>query len=69
MFICESIHDHVTRILKIGTQNAFLNFHVESKFKLSKFKRLLVISKSILICQKSRTKFKVQRANAQSQLG
>ena len=33
------------RIPKIGTHDSFLNCYVESKFELSKFYRLLVISK------------------------
>ena len=66
------INDQFTIMLltvpKIGTHGAFINSHVESKFQLSKFKRLLVMSKSILICQNSRTKTKVLRAHAKSQL-
>ena len=34
-----------TKIPKIGTHDAFLNCYVESKFELSRFYRLLVISK------------------------
>ena len=48
------------RIPKIGTHAVFINFYVESKFQLSRFNRLLVISKSILICQNSRTKTNVE---------
>ena len=39
-----------SRIPKIGTRNALVNFYVESKFKLSRFYRSLVMSKSIFIC-------------------
>ena len=35
----------------MGTHDAFINSYVESKFQLSTFYRLLVMSKSILICQ------------------
>ena len=63
MFFCVSIYDHVTKILKIGTQDAFTNCYNESKFQLSRFNRLLVISKSILICQNSRTKPMVPKPN------
>ena len=52
----------------MGTQDAFINCYVESKFELSRFYRLLIISKSILICQNSRTKALVLRARAKSQL-
>ena len=44
------------RIPKIGTNDAFNNSYVESKFQLSRFYCLLIISKSILTCQNSRTK-------------
>ena len=54
------------RIPKIRTHNAFVNSHVEFKFQLSRFYRLLAMSKSILILQKSRTKTKVLRAHAKS---
>ena len=47
------------RITEIGTRDDFINSYVESKFQLSRFDCLLGISKSILICQKSRTKTKV----------
>ena len=53
---------------KFGTQVAFINCYVESKFQLSRFYHLLVISKSILICQNSRVKPMVLRARAKSQL-
>ena len=56
------------RISKIGTQNAFINCYVKCKFRLSRFYCLLVISKSILICQNSGTKPMVLRARAKSQL-
>ena len=56
-FFYVSMHDLVTyRIPEIGPHDAFINFHVKSKFQLSRFYRLLVVSKSILICQNSRTK-------------
>ena len=55
------------KIPKIDTQNAFLNFYVESKFQLSRFNCLLVISNSIFICKKFPTKPKIQRYNAKSQ--
>ena len=56
------------RIPKIGTQDAFINCYVTSKSQLSRFYRLLVKFKSILICQNSRTKPIVLRARAKSQL-
>ena len=56
------------RIPKIGTQDAFINCYVKSEFQFSTFYRLLVISKSILISQNSRTKPMVLRARAKSQL-
>ena len=43
---------------KIGTHDAIINSHVESKARLSRFYRLLVMNKSILICQNSRTKYR-----------
>ena len=55
------------RIVKIGTHDAFIKFHVEFKLQLSRLSRLLVMSKSILICQNSQTKTKVLRAHAKSQ--
>ena len=68
-FFCVSIHYHVTyRIPKIGTYDAFNNSYVESKFQLPTCYRLLVMRKSILICQNSRTKTKELRAHAKSQL-
>ena len=54
------------RIPKLGTHEAFINCYVESKIQLSKFNRLLVVSKSILIYQNSRTKTKVQCALGRS---
>ena len=57
------------RIPKIGTHGAFINSYIESKFQLSRFYCLLIVmSRSILICQKSRTKTKVLRAHVKSQL-
>ena len=56
------------RIPKIGTHDAFIKCYVKSKFQLSLFYRLLVISKSILICQNSQTKPMVLRDRAKSQL-
>ena len=57
-FFCVSIHDQVTysRIHESGTHDAFINSHVKSKFQLSKFNRLLVMSKSILLRQNSQRK-------------
>ena len=55
------------RIPKIGTHDAYINSSVESEFPLSRFNRLLVMSKSILICQNLRTKTKVLRDHAKSQ--
>ena len=52
------------RIPKNGTYDAFINSYAESKFQRSRFYRLLVTSKSILIYQKSRTETKVLRARA-----
>ena len=45
---------------KIGTHNAFINFNVESNFQLSKLIYLLVMRKSILIYQNSRTKTRLR---------
>ena len=56
------------RISKIGTHDAFIASYVEAKFQVCRFNLLLVISKSILICQNSRTKTKVLCAHAKSQL-
>ena len=54
-------------IPKIGTHDAFIDSHVESKFQLSTFYRLLIMSKLIFICQNLQTKTKVLRAHAKSQ--
>ena len=56
------------RIPKIGIQDAFINCYVKSKLQLSRFYRLLDISKSILICQNSRTKPMVLRARVEWKL-
>ena len=48
--------------------DAFINSYLKSKFQLSGFYRLLVISKSILIYKNLRTKTKVLRTHAKSQL-
>ena len=47
------------RIPKIATHDALINFHDESKFQLSRFYRLQIMSKSILFCQNLRTETKV----------
>ena len=44
------------RIPTIGTRDAFINSYVKSKFQLSGFHRLRVVSKFILICQNLLTK-------------
>ena len=51
-----------------GAGPAFIagNCYVESEFQLSRFYRLLVISKSILICQNLQTKPMVLRGHAKS---
>ena len=58
----------LARIPQIGTHDSFINSFVESKFQLSRFYCLLVMSKSILICQNLPTKTKVLHACAKSQL-
>ena len=57
-FLCLNLRSHDLRIPKIGTHYAFNNTYVESKFQLCRFYRLLVTvsSKSIIVCQNSRTK-------------
>ena len=55
-------------IHKIGTHDALINSYFDSEFQLSRFYCLLVVSKSILICQNTRTKTKIQCACAKSQL-
>ena len=57
-----------TSIPKIGKHDAFINCYVESKFQLSGFYRLLVISKSNPHLPKLATETKVLRAHAKSQL-
>ena len=47
---------------------SLINSYVESKFQLSRFNRLLIINRSILIFQKSQTKTKVLRAHTKYQL-
>ena len=41
MFFGVSIHDHVIKIPKTGTHDAFINSYAESEFRLSRFYRLL----------------------------
>ena len=60
LFFCVSIYDHmILGSPKLAHMNdAFNNTYVESKFQLFRFYRLLVTvsSKSIIVCQNSRTK-------------
>ena len=59
MLFCVSIHDHVTYgIRKIGIRDAFINSYIKVLLLA------IVISKSLLICQSSRTKTKVLRTRA-----
>ena len=67
MFFVSQLGITWPRIATIGTHDAFINSYDESKFQLSRFYRFLVMSKSIFICQNSRTKAKVLRARAKSQ--
>ena len=55
------------RIPKIGTHDAFINFVRWVQISICRLYRLLVISKSILICQNSRTTTKVLHTDAKSQ--
>ena len=64
VFLCLNSRSRDLESPKTGTQNAFIISCVESKFELSTFYSLLVISKSILICQNSRTKPMVLGARA-----
>ena len=68
MFFASQLTVTWLKIPKIAIHDAFINFYAESKFQLSGFYRLLVISKPILICQNSPTKTKLLRAYAKSQL-
>ena len=54
------------RIPKIDTHDAFINSHVKSKLQFSRLNHLLVMSKSIHICQNLRTKTKVLYAYTRS---
>ena len=54
------------RIPKIGTPDAFINSHVKSELQFSRFNHLLVMSKSIHICQNLRTKTMVLYAHTRS---
>ena len=46
----------------MGTHDAFIISYVESKFQLPTFYRLLVMSKSILICQNLQARTKTMQS-------
>ena len=69
MFFCVSIHDPVTLDPQNWhTRRLIINCYADFEFQFSKFYRLLLISKSILISQNLRTKPMVLRARAKSLL-
>ena len=68
LFLGSQVTTARPRIPKIGTRDTFLKSYVESEFQLSRFNHLLVMGKSILIWQNLRTKTKLLRARAKSQL-